>query len=155
GDEGVACIGAMVSSARFSTMPLMRSALLFCAAMSVLGSVHASDRWICMPAPDHSGWQCTSSDGSQQPSAPTTNPSATTAPQRTAQAAAPKQSPVVHVLDWVPRNELPASRLASLPEYCDGAYVEPAYTMMTKDQIASAPIHAHADQVEYYLQEHG
>ena len=122
--------------------------------MSALGVVHASDRWVCTPAPDHSGWQCASSDGSLLPQA--TNPPATSAPQRTVPAAslAPLKSPI-HVLDWVPRDELPASKLAVIPEYCDGAYVEPSFAPMTKEEAAAAPIHARADQVQYYLQEHG
>ena len=122
--------------------------------MSALGVVHASDRWVCTPAPDHSGWQCASSDGSALPQA--ANPPATTAPQRTPQSVPPEPlKPTMHVLDWVPRGELPASKLAVLPEYCDGAYVEPAFTPMSKAEIAAAPIRARADQVQYYLQEHG
>ena len=86
-----------------------------------------------------------------------------TSPSQPSAAPAPAQStaallvnkPVVHVLDWVPRAELPAAKLAVLPEYCAGAYVEPPYQAMTKDQIANAPLHAQADQLQYYLQEHG
>jgi hypothetical protein len=56
-------------------------------------------------------------------------------------------------LDWVPRSELPASRLSTLPEYCDGAYVEPDFPPLQKGELETLPMHAEAQQRQYWLQD--
>ena len=56
-------------------------------------------------------------------------------------------------LDWVPRSELPASRLSVIPEYCDGAYVEPAFPPLQKGELETLPMHAEAQQLQYWVQD--
>ena len=54
-------------------------------------------------------------------------------------------------LDWVPRLELPADRLKLLPEYCDGAYVEPPYVAISGADLEKQPMQVEAHQLEYWL----
>jgi LPS-assembly protein len=95
---------------------------------------------MCKPSPDHSGWQCVGVGAPPIPQAANvqTKPAV---PQRSA----------VRTLDWVPRAELPAARLALLPEYCDGAYVEPPLPELSKLELEQAPMHVQADQLQYWL----
>ncbi len=50
-------------------------------------------------------------------------------------------------LDWVPREALPETRLRTLPEYCDGAYVEPVYALPLKSDPASFPTRLQASEL--------
>jgi LPS-assembly protein len=68
-------------------------------------------------------------------------------------ANAPTLPPLRGTLGWVARDELPASRLSTLPEYCDGAYVEPAYTAPLKIDAGSFPTRVQASELQYWLQD--
>ena len=45
------------------------------------------------------------------------------------------------------------SRLSTLPEYCDGAYVEPAFPPLQKGELETLPMHAQAQQLQYWLKD--
>jgi hypothetical protein len=58
-------------------------------------------------------------------------------PARDATARVPAQQAVS---DWVPRVQLPSDVAARLPQYCDGAYVEPPYSVPLDVDPATLPI---------------
>ncbi|HTK98808.1 MAG TPA: LPS assembly protein LptD [Pseudomonadales bacterium] len=106
---------------------------------------------MCSPSSDGTGWQCSGAgtlptpiEKSDQPP----GPNASTPPQKVPPAKA-----AALTLDWVPRSELPASRLSVLPEYCDGAYVEPVFPALQKGELETLPMHAEAQQLQYWVQD--
>ncbi len=68
-------------------------------------------------------------------------------------ANAPTLPPIRGTLGWVPRAGLSANRLRMLPEYCDGAYVEPAYAAPLNSDAESFPTRVQASELQYWLQD--
>ena len=102
----------------------MRSAvLLVCGTVCGLAFallVHADESPICDPSSAEAPVSCTTGDASPTVTVGQSAANATTLPLMRA------------TLGWVPREALPETRLRTLPEYCDGAYVEPAYALPLK-----------------------
>jgi LPS-assembly protein len=125
----------------------MRSAVLLACSTAFVLSVHADDRWVCSPSSDGTGWQCSGAGALPAPAA-------SGIPGANMNTRPPKTPPVAALtLDWVPRSELSAERLSVLPEYCDGAYVEPQFTPLEKGELETLPMHAEAQQLQYWLQD--
>ncbi len=111
-------------------------------------NVHADDRWVCSPSSDGTGWQCSGTGTLPTPADRFGSPNAATTPPKVPPAKA-----AAITLDWVPRSELSVSRLSVLPEYCDGAYVEPAFPPLQKGELETLPMHAQAQQLQYWLED--
>ena len=136
----------MLSSARNSTMPPMRSAVLLACSAAFVFNVHADDRWVCSPSSDGTGWQCSGTGTLPTPADPPAPTRLLPPPKLPAAKAA------AITLDWVPRSELPASRLSVLPEYCDGAYVEPAFPAAAERRTAKrCRCTQQAQQLQYWV----
>ncbi len=98
------------------------------------------------------------------PSGPTSRPAPTVSPNsggvsqaastQVAATSAPSPTRTAAItLDWVPRAQLTAARLRVLPEYCDGAYVEPPFVPLTDAQIDALPMQVQAEQLQYWLKD--
>ncbi len=146
----------------------MRFAVLILCSLFFALSIRAEDRYVCTPAPAGNAWQCTGGDDAQRPadSAPRqavspaaqmqiTQPTAAPAPDNAARPVGPAPSVADAIksaqsFDWVPRAQLSADVLRALPEFCEGAYVEPAYPVPLDVDPATLPINVGAQSLEYW-----
>lgn len=126
-------------------MPLMRPAILLVCTLAFALSVHASDHAVCNPFPDDKDGQCPGDD-----ELPAATPAAVTA---TAAASTRESSSAKKTLDWVPRAELSVQQLSVLPEYCAGAYVEPAFPVALGTDPNTLPLQVQAGELQYWLQD--
>lgn len=60
-------------------------------------------------------------------------------------------TPAAPSFDWVPRAQLAPEVVRALPEYCEGAYVEPSYPLPRNVDSATLPIETQAQNLEYWL----
>lgn len=103
--------------------------------------VHAQESPLCDPPSVQAPASCGAGDGSA------------TAIVGDPVANAPTLPPIRGTLGWVPRAALPAARLRTLPEYCDGAYVEPAHAAPLDSEAESFPTRVQSSELSYWLQD--
>ena len=125
----------------------MRSAVLLACSAAFVFAVHADDRWVCSPSSDGTGWQCSGTGTLPTRAIPA-------APTRLLRRlkCLPRRPAIT--LDWVPRSELPASRLSVLARILRRRVRRArVFPPLQKGELETLPMHAEAQQLQYWVQD--
>ena len=126
---------------------LLVSGLLLAQPMSS----NANNQVECRASSDGQGWSCAPMGAPAMTPPRPSRPAAVAPPlpaEPVARAAAPSSSvaPVLHEMDWVPREQLSAEQQAAIAPYCSGAYVEPPREGRDDETpFADLPVYASAE----------